>query len=557
MAGDERTGVSIMRVTAGLDSGPVCAQVSEPIAPRRHLRQPRRAPGAARRRAAGPDVSIAAPPVRAGRGRCHLRRQADRRRPSARPRARRRPSSSAGSGRSRRTSAPPCCWPTATGSGFGRPARPSVQRPAAGRAVARRRRSRCSAAREGPLELDVVQPAGRRAMPGADYLRGLRVASCPPLSARPCARRARARPRSRRPGHAPTRWSDACSSRARTPTARFHAEAAGLDAPRPGAGDDPRLRHRPAHAPRSTTSPGSSAAGRLSSSLDPPVARRRCGWACSSCCSSTGSPSTPPCTRASSWPSAAGAGRRARQRGPSPRDAGGPATCSPALPDETAARGGDCCTRSRPGWPSCGGASSAPTGPARCCARSTAGRVGAAGQHAASRRATRSRRSCRSRRGRCPSCRRRSCSTAPFDVHGSDLFTRGAIMAQSRASMLVARALEPASPADRVLDLCAAPGAKTTHLAALMRRRGRAGRGRAPPRPRASAEPRRWPGCRSTCARVVVADAGRAVGGQRFDAVLVDPPCSGLGHAAVAARPALAHEPGADRRDSARCRRRS
>ncbi len=31
LAGDERTGVSIMRLTAGLDSGPLCAQVSEPI----------------------------------------------------------------------------------------------------------------------------------------------------------------------------------------------------------------------------------------------------------------------------------------------------------------------------------------------------------------------------------------------------------------------------------------------------------------------------------------------------------------------------------------------
>jgi methionyl-tRNA formyltransferase len=31
MAGDERTGVSIMRVTAGLDSGPVCLQRGEPI----------------------------------------------------------------------------------------------------------------------------------------------------------------------------------------------------------------------------------------------------------------------------------------------------------------------------------------------------------------------------------------------------------------------------------------------------------------------------------------------------------------------------------------------
>jgi methionyl-tRNA formyltransferase len=33
MAGDEETGVSIMRLTAGLDSGPVCAQASEPIRP--------------------------------------------------------------------------------------------------------------------------------------------------------------------------------------------------------------------------------------------------------------------------------------------------------------------------------------------------------------------------------------------------------------------------------------------------------------------------------------------------------------------------------------------
>jgi methionyl-tRNA formyltransferase len=33
MAGDERTGVSIMRLTAGLDSGPVCLQATEPIRP--------------------------------------------------------------------------------------------------------------------------------------------------------------------------------------------------------------------------------------------------------------------------------------------------------------------------------------------------------------------------------------------------------------------------------------------------------------------------------------------------------------------------------------------
>ena len=33
MAGDERTGISIMRLTAGLDSGPVCVRGEQPIAP--------------------------------------------------------------------------------------------------------------------------------------------------------------------------------------------------------------------------------------------------------------------------------------------------------------------------------------------------------------------------------------------------------------------------------------------------------------------------------------------------------------------------------------------
>ncbi len=54
----------------------------------------------------------------------------------------------------------------------------------------------------------------------------------------------------------------------------------------------------------------------------------------------------------------------------------------------------------------------------------------------------------------------------PLDLQGSELWRRGAVMPQSRGSMRVARLLAPEA-GERILDLCAAPGAKTTHLAAL------------------------------------------------------------------------------------------
>jgi len=115
----------------------------------------------------------------------------------------------------------------------------------------------------------------------------------------------------------------------------------------------------------------------------------------------------------------------------------------------------------------------------------------------------------------------------PFDAHGHELWRSGAYATQSRASMLVARVLDP-QPGERVLDLCAAPGGKTTHLAALMGATGaivaverHAGRARALHR---------------TCERmgatnvtVEVGDAARFTTTEPFDRVLVDPPCSGLG----------------------------
>jgi 16S rRNA (cytosine967-C5)-methyltransferase len=122
----------------------------------------------------------------------------------------------------------------------------------------------------------------------------------------------------------------------------------------------------------------------------------------------------------------------------------------------------------------------------------------------------------------------------PFDIHSSSLWRAGAFHAQSRAAMRVARLLDP-QPGERVLDLCAAPGGKSTHLAALM---GGQGGVHAVER-----NARRAGGLVRTAQRlhadgaviVEVADAerfslrGRDVELAPFDRVLVDPPCSGLG----------------------------
>ena len=125
---------------------------------------------------------------------------------------------------------------------------------------------------------------------------------------------------------------------------------------------------------------------------------------------------------------------------------------------------------------------------------------------------------------------------APFDVHGSPLWAAGALMAQSRAAMLVAHVLAP-RPGERVLDLCGAPGGKTTHIAALMGDRGEV--------VTVERHPGRAQALRQTCARmragsvrVEVADAATPrEAGDHFDRVLVDPPCSGLG--TLQARPDL------------------
>ncbi len=108
-------------------------------------------------------------------------------------------------------------------------------------------------------------------------------------------------------------------------------------------------------------------------------------------------------------------------------------------------------------------------------------------------------------------------------------FQEGWFMVQDDAAQVVTDALDP-QPGDTVLDLCAAPGGKSTHAAQRMQNRGQVLAW--------DVRPERIGPLRDNCARLGVSivktfsrDA-REAGKKhkvRADRVLVDAPCSGLG----------------------------
>lgn len=127
----------------------------------------------------------------------------------------------------------------------------------------------------------------------------------------------------------------------------------------------------------------------------------------------------------------------------------------------------------------------------------------------------------------CPGAYRLAAEDRPGRLWG---FTAGLFLVQEEASLLPARLLE-AHPGDRVLDLCAAPGNKTAHLALALRNRGTVVAN--------DLKVARLQALYDLCRRLGLSNisvsghdgAVYPVANEQFDRVLVDAPCTSEGKA--------------------------
>lgn len=115
-----------------------------------------------------------------------------------------------------------------------------------------------------------------------------------------------------------------------------------------------------------------------------------------------------------------------------------------------------------------------------------------------------------------------------IDFLNLDSFKKGLFQVQDEASMLIADLLSP-DPGSTILDVCAAPGGKTTHLAQMMSDQGDIFAG--------DLRKERLDRLKDNCRRlgingvkVFCIDARKTLPFKRkFDGILIDAPCSNLG----------------------------
>ena len=472
MAGDERTGVSLMRLVAELDAGPGLRGGELEIAPDDdygslgdRLARARRA-GCSRTRCAGRATYVAQDD--GGATYAEKISAADRVLDPARPR-----SSSSGacarcgrtSARGSRTGSASCARSVADGPALA----PGALAVDDGRLVLRRD-ARDARAR--------ARPAARRASDGRRRVpaRPCRLSGCAAGHPRAAARRSRPRPSRPSPARAAaytvlrrTFEQGAFTDRA------FHAAARGLG---------PRDRALAMHLAYGAVQRARTLDHLIEQLAGRPPARstrrcwRRCGSAASSC-ASPAAPTTRPSTTPSSWPS-----RRARPRA---RQRGAAADRARA---RRAARGARrrrprrrprCATRCRRGSSSAGGRSSAPrrarallarvNEPAESALRANTLRIDAAALAASLPVA-------RAVPGEPPEA---VIALEPFDAHGSPQWRDGLLMPQSRAAMLVAHALAPAARRARARPVRRARRQDDPHRGADGRRAARSSRSSATP----------------------------------------------------------------------------
>jgi len=114
-----------------------------------------------------------------------------------------------------------------------------------------------------------------------------------------------------------------------------------------------------------------------------------------------------------------------------------------------------------------------------------------------------------------------------FDIGNLDGHAKGLFYVQGAASMIPALVLEP-EPGERVLDMCASPGGKTTQIAQYMGNQGEIVASE-PKKERVKVlvESLNRMGVSNT---TVVQSSGQRLRDAKFDRILVDAPCSGTGN---------------------------